>query len=343
MLLGSEMRVLITGTAGFIGFHLARRLLADGWDVTGVDGMTAYYDVELKKARHAILKADSRFTERIVMLEDMVALTRAADAAPPAVIVHLAAQAGVRYSLENPRAYSDSNLIGTFNILEIARQLQVGHLLIASTSSIYGANASMPFGENDRADHPLTFYAATKKSTELMSHAYSHLWNLPTTAMRFFTVYGPWGRPDMALFKFVEAIAGDRPIEVYNRGDMARDFTFVDDTVEAVARLIKAVPRRGHPAADAEDSLSPVAPWRAVNVGCGAPVQLTAFIDEIERVLGRRARRELMPMQPGDVAATFADWRLLHALTGYRPSTTIAKGVGAFWSWYQEFYSPEKR
>ncbi|HEY5106895.1 MAG TPA: NAD-dependent epimerase/dehydratase family protein [Caulobacteraceae bacterium] len=331
------MRVLITGTAGFIGFHLARRLLADGCDVTGIDGMTDYYDVRLKKARHAILKAESRFTECLLMLEDMPGLTQAAKAAEPAVIVHLAAQAGVRYSLENPRAYLDSNLTGTFNVLEIAREMHLGHLLIASTSSIYGDNTSMPFRETDRADHPITFYAATKKSTELMSHAYSHLWGVPTTALRFFTVYGPWGRPDMALFKFVEAISEDRPVEVYNHGDMARDFTYVDDIVEAVVRLVRAIPERGRPAPGADDSLSPVAPWRAVNVGCGAPVQLTAFIDEIERVMGRKARRELMPMQPGDVVATFADWRLLEALTGYRPSTSIAEGVGAFWSWYQEF------
>jgi UDP-glucuronate 4-epimerase len=333
------MRVLVTGSAGFIGFHLARRLLADGHQVTGVDGMTPYYDVALKQARHAILKEHPGFDEHIVMLEDMAALTAVAGAAAPEMIVHLAAQAGVRYSLEHPRAYLDSNLTGTFNLLEVARTARVKHLLLASTSSIYGANTAMPFAENDRADHPLTFYAATKKATELMSHAYSHLWALPTTAMRFFTVYGPWGRPDMALFKFTAAILEDRPIEVYNHGDMARDFTYIDDLIEAVVRLMSVIPERGRPPLGITGSLSPAAPWRAVNIGRGAPVRLNDFIVQIEQTMGRTATRKLMPMQAGEVVSTFADCRLLEALTGYSPTTSLPQGVAAFWAWYRDHYA----
>ena len=228
------MRILVTGTAGFIGFHLASRLLADGHEVFGVDGLTDYYDVALKRDRHAILKSHNGFSEHVTMLEDRDALGAAAEAAHPEVIVHLAAQAGVRYSLENPRSYVDSNLVGTFNVMEIARTHAVRHLLLASTSSIYGGNEAMPFRETDKADLPLTLYAATKKATELMTHSYSHLWNIPTTAFRFFTVYGPWGRPDMALFRFVEAILAGRPIEVFNNGQMSRDFTYVADIAEGV-------------------------------------------------------------------------------------------------------------
>ncbi len=332
------MRALVTGTAGFIGFHLAGRLMDDGHSVIGVDGMTDYYDPGLKAARHAILKQrPSAFAEHILMLEDMDGLRRVAEATRPDVIVHLAAQAGVRYSLENPRAYVDSNLIGTFNVMEIARELAVGHLLLASTSSVYGANDSTPFVETDQADHQLTLYAATKKATEAMSHSYSHLWAIPTTAFRFFTVYGPWGRPDMALFKFVDAIVNGRPIDIYNHGDMARDFTYVDDLVEAVVRLVGIVPEKGRPAGPG-DSLSPAAPWRVVNIGLGAPVQLLDFVDEIERSLGRKAVRNYLPMQAGDAPRTFADSALLKALTGYQPSTPLAAGVDAFCRWYRDYY-----
>ena len=332
------MRILVTGAAGFIGFHLARRLIADGHEVTGVDGMTPYYDVTLKEARHAILKKHNGYAGHVLMLEDMAGLATIADDAKPEVIVHLAGQAGVRYSLENPRAYVDSNLTGTFNVMELARTHAVKHLLLASTSSVYGANEAMPFGETDRADHPLTLYAATKKAGELMSHSYSHLWRIPTTAFRFFTVYGPWGRPDMALFKFVDAMLKGEPIDVYNNGDMARDFTYIDDLVESIARLIDAVPAEGQPAAGAIDSLSPAAPWRAVNIGLGAPVRLDDFIAEVERVVGRQAIRNNLPMQAGDVPSTFADAGLLQALTGYRPTTTVAEGVAAFWAWYRDYY-----
>jgi UDP-glucuronate 4-epimerase len=332
------MRILVTGSAGFIGFHLSRRLIADGHEVAGVDGMTAYYDVALKEARHGMLKAHNAFSEHILMLEDFEALKAAADAFRPEVIVHLAAQAGVRYSLENPRAYVDANLVGTFNVMEIARELSIGHLLLASTSSAYGANTDMPFAETDRADHPLTLYAATKKATELMSHSYSHLWGLPTTAFRFFTVYGPWGRPDMALFKFVKAIQADEPIDLYNGGDMMRDFTYIDDLVEAIARLIAAPPVVGQPAPGVEDSLSPVAPWRVVNIGGGQPVKLMDYVAAAERRLGKTAKRNLMPMQAGDVPATYANAALLEALTGYKPATPVEDGVARFVDWYRERY-----
>jgi len=332
------MRILITGAAGFIGFHLAARLLADGHEVVGVDGLTPYYDVRLKAARFATLDEHEKFSGVSVMLEDMPGLTAIAMQSHPEVIVHLAAQAGVRYSLENPRAYVDANLVGTFNVMELAKALNIQHLLVASTSSVYGANASIPFKETDRADHPMTLYAATKKAIEEMTHAYSHLWNIPTTALRFFTVYGPWGRPDMALFKFVKAILGDDPIDVYNHGKMARDFTYIDDLVEAVTRLMAIPPMRGVPVAGAVDSLSPVAPWRSVNIGGGHPVDLTAFIEAIEVALGRRADINLMPMQAGDVPMTFADTTLLNALIGYQPTTEITAGVAAFCEWYRLHY-----
>lgn len=334
------MRILVTGTAGFIGFHLARRLIADGHEVAGLDGMTTYYDVELKRSRHAILKQHNAFSEHIVMLEDTAAVAELGKSFKPEIIVHLAAQAGVRYSLENPRAYIDANLVGTFNIMELAREHAVDHLLLASTSSAYGANTDMPFAETDRADHPMTLYAATKKATELMSHSYSHLWGIPTTAFRFFTVYGPWGRPDMALFKFVDATLKDRPIDVYNGGDMTRDFTFIDDLIEAIVRLVATPPRLGEPVVGATDSLSPAAPWRVVNIGGGSPVKLTDYIEAMEDALGKKAIRNLMPMQPGDVPATFADASLLEALTGYKPTTHVKDGVKAFCDWYLGHYQP---
>jgi len=331
------MRVLVTGTAGFIGFHVAKRLIADGHEVVGVDGMTTYYDVKLKQARHAVLKRHNGFSEHILMLEDMPALARLAEERAPEVIIHLAAQAGVRYSLENPRAYVESNLTGTFNVMEAARMLAVKHLLVASTSSVYGANEIMPFVETERADHPLTLYAATKKATEQMTHSYSHLWGIPTTVFRFFSVYGPWGRPDMALFKFVQGMLNDAPIDVYNNGVMERDFTYVDDLVEGVTRLVNVVPEQGKPV-KRDDSLSPVAPWRVVNIGRGEPINLMDFIAEIEKSLGRKARFNFMPMQPGDVSRTFADATLLEALTGYRPSTPVTTGVGAFCDWYKAYH-----
>jgi UDP-glucuronate 4-epimerase len=330
------MRFLITGTAGFVGFHLAKRLLADGHEVQGIDALTPYYDVELKKRRHGVLAGSNRFTAHIANLEDAKKISAIHDGAKPDVIVHLAAQAGVRYSLENPEAYVRSNVDGTFNLLEIMRRSPPKHYIFASTSSVYGANKRMPFHETDRTDHPLTLYAATKKAGELMAHSYAHLFEIPTTVVRFFTVYGPWGRPDMALFKFVDAILKGKPIDVYGEGRMSRDFTFVGDLVEAIARLVPLAPERG--AVSDGDSLSPAAPYRAVNIGRGAPVELSAFIEAIEAKLGKQAAKNLMPMQQGDVTDTFANADLLEKLTGYRPATTIEEGVGAFVDWYREYF-----
>ncbi|BCJ89996.1 NAD-dependent epimerase [Terrihabitans soli] len=333
------MKVLITGTAGFIGFHLARRLLDSGHFVTGFDGMTPYYDVALKEARHALLKRSNGFSEHVGQLEDMDALQRAADAAEPDVIIHLAGQAGVRYSIDYPRTYTDSNLVGSFNVLELARALQPKHLLLASTSSVYGANEEMPFAESHQADHPLTFYAATKKAMETMAHSYAHLFSVPTTCFRFFTVYGPWGRPDMALFKFVDAILKDRAIDVYGEGRMKRDFTYVEDLVDGITALIEKVPETGNPVAvdGTTDTLSPIAPWRVVNIGGGDPVGLMEFIGAIEKKLGRSAKKNMLPMQPGDVPATFADLTLMKALTGYQPKVKVEEGVSAFVDWYLDY------
>lgn len=331
------MRILVTGSAGFIGFHLSRRLIADGHEVAGLDGFTTYYDVDLKRARHALLKRHNGFSEHEVMLEDRAGVDAVGKAFSPEVIIHLAAQAGVRYSLENPAAYVDANLVGTFHVMELAREHQVQHFMLASTSSAYGANTDMPFAETDRTDHPLTLYAATKKATEVMSHSYSHLWNIPTTAFRFFTVYGPWGRPDMALFKFVDATLKGQPIDVYNGGEMTRDFTYIDDLVEAITRLMVTPPRKGEPVPDVVDSLSPAAPWRLVNIAGGMPVKLIDYIEAMEQALGKTAIRNLMPMQKGDVPATSADASLLEALTGYKPNTSVQTGVKAFCDWYRDY------
>lgn len=338
---GQGRRVLITGTAGFIGFHLARLLLAEGFRVHGYDGMTDYYDVTLKQRRHAMLLQHQGFSADEALLEDQARLDAVADAFQPEIIVHLAAQAGVRYSLENPRAYLDANVIGTFNVMEAARRLKVGHLLMASTSSVYGANDDMPFAETDKADTQLTIYAATKKATESMGHAYAHLWGLPTTMFRFFTVYGPWGRPDLALYKFVEAILDGRPIDIYNHGDMYRDFTYVDDLVRGIRLLIDAVPERPTPGAQIApgDSLSPVAPFRVVNIGNSDKVRLLDFVDAIEDCLGMKAIRNYMPMQMGDVPATWADAALLQSLTGYRPQTDFRDGIARFVAWFRDYYA----
>ena len=274
------------------------------------------------------------------MLEDQALFDRQADEFQPDVIVHLAAQAGVRYSLENPRAYLDSNVIGTFNVMEAARRHEVGHLLMASTSSVYGANIEMPFTETEKADTQLTIYAATKKANESMAHSYAHLWNLPTTMFRFFTVYGTWGRPDLALYKFVSAMLEDRSIDIYNHGNMHRDFTYVDDLVRGIRLLIDAVPERPEDGIVPEgDSLSPVAPYRVVNIGNSEKVRLLDFIDAIENVLGKKAIRNYMPMQMGDVPATWADTSLLQSLTGYYPQTDFRDGIARFVEWYREYYN----
>ena len=333
-------RILITGTAGFIGFHLSKLLLAEGFRVHGYDGMTDYYDVTLKQRRHAMLLQSNAFSATEGMLEDEAKFWSVAQDFKPDVIVHLAAQAGVRYSLENPRAYLDSNVIGTFNVMEAARKLEVEHLLMASTSSVYGANDEMPFQETEKADTQLTIYAATKKANESMAHAYAHLWTLPTTMFRFFTVYGPWGRPDLALFKFVDAILDGRPIDIYNHGDMSRDFTYVDDLVRGIRLLIDTPPERPASADDikAGDSLSPVAPYRIVNIGNSNKVRLLDFVDAIEDELGVKAQRNYMDIQPGDVPATWANAELLKSLTGYRPQTDIKDGIRDFVTWFRDYY-----
>lgn len=332
-------KILITGTAGFIGFHLAKLLLAEGFRVHGFDGMTDYYDVALKQRRHQMLLQHPGFSTTEGMLEDQQLFDKMADEFAPDVIIHLAAQAGVRYSLENPRAYLDSNVIGTFNVMEAARRLQVKHLMIASTSSVYGANEDMPFDENEKADTQLTIYAATKKAGESMGHAYAHLWDLPTTMFRFFTVYGPWGRPDMALFKFVDAIIDGRPIDIYNQGNMYRDFTYVEDLVRGIRLLMDAIPERS---ADGQvptgDSLSPVAPYRVVNIGNSEKVRLLDFIEAIEDCLGQKAIRNYMPMQMGDVPATWANAELLKTLTGYRPETKTGDGIAKFVEWFRDYH-----
>jgi UDP-glucuronate 4-epimerase len=331
------MHYFITGTAGFIGFHLARRLLQEGHRVTGFDGLTPYYNVKLKQMRHAALAQFPSFTPAIAMLEDREALEAAMDAAKPDVLVHLAAQAGVRYSLENPRSYLSSNVDGSWNILELAGKHKVKHLMLASTSSIYGANPEVPFRETDRADEPLTIYAATKKSMELMAHSYSHLYKLPVTAFRFFTVYGPWGRPDMALFKFVKNMLEDQPIDIYGEGKMSRDFTYIDDLVEAILRLSAVIPSEENRVIDEKvETLSRQAPFRIVNLGGGQPISLMDFVETVEKALGRSAERIMLPMQKGDVPRTFASPDLLLALTGYKPDTRLETGVKAFVEWYLE-------
>lgn len=335
------MRYLITGTAGFIGFHLAKRLLDNGHFVVGFDGMTPYYDVALKEERHAILSRSNGFTPVIGMLEDKAALDRAAELAEPEIIIHLAAQAGVRYSLENPRSYVDSNLTGSFNVLELARELSPKHLMLASTSSVYGANEKIPFAEADRADEPMTIYAATKKSMELMAHSYAHLHRIPTTAFRFFTVYGPWGRPDMALFKFVDAIRKGQPIDIYGEGRMSRDFTYIDDLVEGIVKLTDVAPSEDNrvETEGVTDTLSPQAPFRVVNIGGGQPVELMRFVETVEAALGTPAIRNMLPMQQGDVPRTYAAPDLLMALTGFKPEIELEEGVRRFVEWFTGHYA----
>lgn len=320
------MRFLITGTAGFIGFHVARRLLSEGHTVVGVDGITPYYDQSLKRHRHELLGASPQFRANVFMLEDAARLTECVRSAAADVVIHLAAQAGVRYSVENPRAYLDSNIVGTFNLLEALKGAACRHLIIASTSSVYGASRTIPFQETQPTDQPVSLYAATKKATEVL--AYAHACSgvgLPTTAIRLFTVYGPWGRPDMAIFKFTKNIIDGNPIDVYGYGKMTRDFTYIDDTVEAIRRLTECAP-------------TPEVPFRVVNVGGGQPVGLLDFIAAIETAVGRKAIRRELPMQPGDVPATYASAALLEQLIGFRPQTELREGVGKFVAWYRDYY-----
>jgi UDP-glucuronate 4-epimerase len=337
--------ILVTGAAGFIGYHLSLALLKAGHRVIGFDALSDYYDVTLKQRRRDMLTALPGFTFVHARLETPGALHDVMQTHRPDIVVHLAAQAGVRYSIDAPGTYVESNLIGTFNLLEAARAFPPAHMLLASTSSVFGANEKMPYAETDKADLPMSFYAATKKANEAMAHSYAHLYGLPVTMFRFFTVYGPWGRPDMALFKFTRAILEDQPIDIYNHGDMRRDFTYIDDLIHAVTALTgKAPALPADRTADSTgpaltgDSLSPVAPWRVVNIGNAAPVQLLDFVAAIETATGRTARRNLLPMQPGDVPATWADTGLLTQLTGPMPRTPLADGVAAFVAWYRDYY-----
>ncbi|WP_204189563.1 NAD-dependent epimerase [Mammaliicoccus sciuri] len=332
------MKILITGTAGFIGSHLSKKLISQGHEVVGIDNINDYYDVTIKEDRLKSIGTEN-FTFYKINLEDDVSMNEIFKNEKPNVVVNLAAQAGVRYSLENPRAYIDSNIVGFTNILECSRQHKVEHLIYASSSSVYGANTSKPFSTSDNIDHPLSLYAATKKSNELMAHTYSHLYNLPTTGLRFFTVYGPWGRPDMALFKFTKAIVNDEAIDVYNHGKMMRDFTYVDDIVEAISRLVQK-PAQPNPewTGDNPDPSSSYAPYKIYNIGNNSPVRLMEFVEAIENKLGKVAKKDYMDLQPGDVPETYANVDDLFNNIDFKPETTIQDGVNKFVDWYLDYY-----
>ncbi|MDB2365707.1 NAD-dependent epimerase/dehydratase family protein [Luminiphilus sp.] len=337
--LPSNSLIWVTGSAGFIGYHLAKSLLEEGCSVIGFDGFTDYYDVSLKRDRHEILSSYDNFTAIDGFLEDADLLQNSARKYPPDIMVHLAAQAGVRYSLQNPRAYLQSNLVGAFNVLEVSREAGVRHLLCASSSSVYGNNSTLPFKEGDATNTPLSLYAATKIANESLGYSYAHSWGLSTTMMRFFTVYGPWGRPDMALFKFVDAMLSDACIDVFNDGNMARDFTYVADVVRAIRLLMQLPPGdEGKREKETSGTLNTEVPFRAVNIGNASKIALTDFIGAIERVLNVRAKKSYRPMQLGDVRETSADVALLESLIGYRPSTDIEEGVGQFINWYRAYY-----
>ncbi len=332
-------RVLLTGAAGFVGFHVTQALLDKGVQVLGIDNLTPYYDPALKQARLDRLSARNGFSFEPIDIADYDAVQAAFSGFRPQAVIHLAAQAGVRYSLENPRAYASSNLDGFLSILEACRHNPVDHLVYASSSSVYGANAKVPFSEHDGADHPVSLYAATKRANELMAHSYAHLYGIPTTGLRFFTVYGPWGRPDMAYFKFTKAILEGRPIDVYDEAAMSRDFTYVDDIREAIVRLAGLPPQANPDAAKAEaDPATAAAPWRLYNIGNHTPVRLDHFIATIEAACGRKAIKRHLPAQPGDVPATYADVADLTARVDFRPDTPIETGIARFVAWYREFY-----
>ena len=331
-------KILVTGAAGFIGFHLANRLLKEDWEVVGIDNLNDYYDVDLKNARLDILQKSENFNFHKVSLEDKEEVKKVFEIEKPEYVVNLAAQAGVRYSLTNPHAYTSSNIEGFLNILEGCRHNGVKHLIYASSSSVYGANKNMPFSVGDNVDHPVSLYAATKKANELMAHTYSHLYNIPTTGLRFFTVYGPWGRPDMALFLFTKAILEEKPIDVFNHGMMKRDFTYIDDIVEGIYRLINHIPKPNN----SWDALNPdpsfsKAPYKVFNIGNNQPVELNYFIESIEKALGKKAIKNLLPLQPGDVVETYANVDHLKDEVGFKPDTKIEKGIQSFVDWYRDY------
>lgn len=333
------MNFLVTGAAGFIGFHVSQRLLAAGHQVVGIDNLNDYYDVSLKQARLDQILPHPAFTFIKMDLADRQAISSLFEQHAFERVIHLAAQAGVRYSIDNPHAYADANLTGHLNILEGCRHHKIGHLLYASSSSVYGLNRKMPFSTDDSVDHPVSLYAATKKANELMSHTYSHLYQLPTTGLRFFTVYGPWGRPDMALFKFTRAMLAGEAIDVYNRGEMTRDFTYIDDIAEAIVRLQAVVPQpdsawsveHGSPASSS-------APYRVYNIGNSQPTRLMTYIESLEKALGIEAVKNMLPMQPGDVLGTSADTQPLYDAINFRPQTSVEQGVQQFVDWYRDFY-----
>ena len=329
------MKILVTGAAGFIGFHLSQKLLGQGHEVVGLDALTSYYDPRLKQTRLELLQQQAGFGFGKVDLTDAVALEAFIAETKAEVVFHLAAQPGVRYSIENPQSYIQSNVVGTANLLETLRRHQPKHLIFASTSSVYGGNEIMPYAETDRADSPLSLYAATKKSGEALVHSYSHLWGIPATCVRFFTVYGAYGRPDMALLKFATKIEAGSPIDVYGNGQMRRDFTYVEDLVAALAAIMPRVPVLGEPVEG--DSLSAVAPFRLLNIGGGRPVELMDFIASLERAMGRKAELNMLPMQPGDVVATEADTALLQALVGELPCTPLDEGIDRFVAWFRDY------
>jgi len=333
------MKIFITGSSGFIGFHLSQNLLDKGHSIHGFDSMNNYYDIKLKKSRYQILKKYKKFSFTKGLIENQKILSKSILKFKPKIIIHLAAQAGVRYSIEKPRVYLSSNITGTYNIIELAKKVNVKHLMIASSSSVYGANKKLPFKEMDKTDTQLSIYAATKKSTESIAHSYSNIWKIPITMLRFFTVYGPWGRPDMALFKFTKGIIDKKKIDIYNKGKMYRDFTYIDDIIKGITSLINKAPNLKQLGKIKNDSLSPIAPFRILNIGNTQKVYLLDFINTLEKELGASAIRNYMPMQKGDVKMTLSDTTLLKKLTGYNPKTNYKVGIKKFLKWYLEYYN----
>ena len=333
------MKILITGSSGFIGFHFAKKLLEKGHKIHGFDSMNSYYDVRLKNSRYKILREFKYFSFKKSKLENKKNLERSFKIFKPQIVIHLAAQAGVRYSIEKPRVYLNSNITGTYNIIEASHKYKVKHLIMASSSSVYGANKKFPFKEIDKADTQLSIYAATKKATESMAHSYANIWKIPITVLRFFTVYGPWGRPDMALFKFTKGILTNKKIDIYNNGKMYRDFTYIDDVVNGIILLIKKIPKLNKKNRYQNDSLSPVAPFRVLNIGNTKKVYLLDFIKQIEKELGKKAIRNYMPLQKGDVKQTLSNSYLLKRITGYNPKTNYKFGIKKFIDWYKKYYS----